>query len=78
MSRRPAVVVAAERDAKAHLRYGYHQDPSGDVYVRCPRCREDIRRTVVAWAKPRERVAALVEALTEHFVEEHPPAAVNP
>lgn len=54
--------------AKAYLsRAGYFQESATLVHCCCPDCRFWVDAQVVAWAKPRERVAALAGLLAEHL-----------
>lgn len=53
--------------ASAHLNVaGYFQESATAVYTFCPACRARLSVEVVAWAKPRERTAALAGVLSEH------------
>lgn len=61
--------VASRRRAVEHLRLGYYEPKRTEVYVRCPDCRHHVHAYVVAWANPRERSRALVEALAAHLDE---------
>lgn len=60
-------LTAARKIARAATATGYMQPTQTQVWVKCPSCRERVTVTVVAWAKPNERVAALREAIVSHL-----------
>lgn len=59
----------ARQRATNQLRFGWFKDGLAEGYVYCPTCREQVKTSWPAWARPAEIRRALHTALVEHLTD---------